>query len=105
MSERSAVKIRPDTAWLSKSALYEVRIIDRQCIPVGRNLAGYLDQYDVVAFEPGEDQCRAALGKREVGKGKRNDDYVTLYRSFHSSSSSGRSQSLASADSLTTAQA
>src|SRR5689334_5234030 len=62
-------------------------------------LAGNLAQDQIVALDRRENQRRPSLRLAEIGEGKVDDDDAALYKLAQAASSSGASQSFASADS------
>ncbi len=91
--------IGPDSAALIQATRCEIGSFKCNGIGVGPRLAGDLAEDRVVTGQRCQNQCGAPLRLAEVGEREVEDYDIALYKLAQAASSSGVSQSLASADS------
>jgi hypothetical protein len=94
---------RSGIAHHTQGAGRERRIVEHYGCGVAMRLAGDLTEHAIAASDVGEYNRRTELRPRQVREGKPDENYCTFCRCFHASSSSGQSQSSASAVSLRSA--
>ena len=92
--------IRSYITRLLETPILKVAVVKGKRVHVLDDLAGYLAKNYIITLKVCDDKGWTALGLGKVGEGEWNYNDITLYKLCHAASSSGKSQSFLSDDSL-----
>jgi hypothetical protein len=100
MAVSSKETVRSYITRLLETTGLKIAVVNWKRVYVLDDLAGYLAKNDIITLKVCNDKGRTALGFGEVREGKWNNNDIPLYKLCQAASSSGKSQSFLSDDSL-----
>ena len=100
MAVSSKEAIRSYITRLLETAGLKIAVVNGKRVYILDDLAGYLAKNDIITLKGCDNKGWTALGFGKIGEGEWNNNNIPLYKLCQAASSSGKSQSFLSDDSL-----